>query len=179
MTKAKLYINLAMNTIEKAMGCVKIILSIFRKESGMKLLVEQSLDCKELEIKITCGLMDERLKRLIEQIRLFSFSIMAEKDGVTIPIPLEDIYYFDTVDNKTFLYTEKDVYLCDKKLYELEMQLTGTPFIRVSKNCVLNTSAVLSIRAQLSGRLEATLKNTEKVIISKHYIKDFRDKFEE
>lgn len=145
----------------------------------MKLLVEQSLDCKETEIKITCGLMDERLKRLIEQIRLFSFSVTAEKDGVSLPIALEDIYYFDTVNNKTFLYLAKDVYQCDKKLYELEAQLVETPFIRISKNCILNTTIVTSMRAQFSGRLEATLKNNEKVIISKHYIKGFRDKFEQ
>lgn len=37
----------------------------------------------------------------------------------------------------------------------------------------------ISMRAQFSGRLEATLKNNEKVIISKHYIKSFRDKFEQ
>lgn len=145
----------------------------------MKLLVEQSLDCKETEIKITCGLIDERLKRLIEQIRLFSFSVIAEKDGVTLPVALEDIYYFDTVDNKTYLYLERDVYRCDKKLYELEAQLRDTPFIRISKNCILNTAVVTSVRAQLSGRMEATLKNNEKVNISKHYIKGFRSKFEQ
>ncbi len=145
----------------------------------MKILVEQSLDCKETEIKITCGLMDERLKRIIEQIRLFSFSVTAKKDGVTLPIALENIYYFDTVDNKTFVYVERDVYRCDKKLYELEAQLVDTPFIRISKNCILNTSVVTFVRAQLSGRLEATLNNDEKVIISKHYIKDFREKFEQ
>ncbi|WP_425804413.1 LytTR family DNA-binding domain-containing protein [Desulfitobacterium sp. Sab5] len=145
----------------------------------MKLLVEQSLDCKETEIKITCGLIDERLKRLIEQIRLFSFSVTAEKDGVLLPIALEDIYYFDTADNKTFLYLKKNVYRCDKKLYELEAQLADTPFIRISKNCILNTAIVTSMRAQFSGRLEATLKNNEKVIISKHYIKGFRDKFQQ
>lgn len=145
----------------------------------MKLLVEQSLDCNETEIKITCGLMDDRLKRLIEQIRLFSFSVTAQKDGVTLPIALEDIYYFDTVDNKTFLYVERDVYSCDKKLYELEAQLVDTSFIRISKNSILNTVVVTSVRAQFSGRLEATLKNDEKVIISKHYIKGFRDKFEQ
>lgn len=146
------------------------------KGNGMKLVVEQSLDCKETEIKITCGMMDEGLKRLIEQIRLFSFSVTAEKDGVTIPVALEDIYYFDTVDNKTFLYVAKDVYRCDKKLYELEAQLTDTPFTRISKSCVLNTSVVQSVRAHFSGRMEAELMNGEKAIISKHYIKEFRDK---
>ena len=142
----------------------------------MKLLVEQSLDCKEVEIKITYGYLDDRLKRLIEQIRLFSFSVSAEKDGVLRQIALEDIYYFDTVDNKTFLYDRKDVYRCDRKLYELEEELANTPFIRISKSCILNAAAVSSVRAQLSGRLEATLKNGEKVIVSKHYIRAFRDK---
>ncbi|MBC3889777.1 hypothetical protein GH810_15850 [Acetobacterium paludosum] len=84
----------------------------------MKLLIEQSLIYSETEIKITCSLMDDRLKRLIEQIRLFSFSVTAKKDGVAIAIPLEEIYYFDTADNKTFIYMEDAVYPCDKKLYE-------------------------------------------------------------
>ena len=38
--------------------------------------------------------------------------------------------------------------------------------------------AVESVRAQFSGRLEAALKNGEKVLVSKHYIKSFRDKFQ-
>jgi len=99
--------------------------------------------------------------------------------GMQVPIALENIYYFDSVDNKTFLYVERDVYRCDRKLYELEAQLVDTPFIRISKSCILNIAVVTSVRAQLSGRLEATLKNDEKVIISKHYIKGFRDKFEQ
>lgn len=145
----------------------------------MKLLIEQSLDCKETEIRITCGLMDERLKRLVEQIKLYSFSIMAEKDGVMLPVALEDVYYIETVDNKTFLYLAADVYRCDKKLYEMENILADTAFVRISRNCILNTSMVASVRAQFSGRLEASLKNDERVVVSKHYIKSFRAKFGE
>ena len=33
---------------------------------------------------------------------------------------LEDIYYFEAVDNKVFLYLEKEVYETKLKLYELE-----------------------------------------------------------
>lgn len=143
----------------------------------MKLLIEQSLECSETEIKIICGLMDDRLKRLIEQIKLYSFSVIAEKDGILTPVGLENIYYFEAVDNKTFLYTDREVYRCDKKLYELESQLADTSFIRISKNCILNATVVTSVRAQFSGRLEATLKNDEKAIVSKHYTKEFRDIF--
>jgi len=143
----------------------------------IKLLIEQSLDCKETEIKITCGLIDDRLKKLIEQIKLYSFSVIGFKDGISTPIALENIYYFESVDNKTFIYLNKEVYRCNEKLYELEKSLAGTAFVRISKNCILNISVVNSVRAQLSGRLEAKLSNNEKVIVSKHYIKAFRDKF--
>jgi len=139
--------------------------------------MEQSLNCTETEIKITYALLDDRLKRLVEQIKLYSFSLMAEKDGISIPIALEDIYYFESVDNKTFLYLDKDVYRYNKKLYELEDSLSHTSFVRISKSCILNTLVVASVQAQFSGRIEATLKNGEKLIVSKHYIKGFRDKF--
>lgn len=143
----------------------------------MKLLIEQSLDCKETEIKITCNLMDERLSRLIEQIRLFSFSITGTKDGVASMIPLEQIFYFDSVENKTYLYVEKDVYQCDKKLYELEQLLKDTTFVRISKSCILNAEKVIEVKAQLNGRLEVKLLNLEKVLVSKHYIREFKEKF--
>lgn len=118
----------------------------------MELIIEQSLTWEEVEIKITCGLMDNRLKRLI-QIKLYSFSIMAEKNGITVPVALEDIFYCDSVDNKVFLYKDKNVYLCNKKLYELERSLSETPFVRISKNCILNTAFVESVKAHFSGRL--------------------------
>jgi Response regulator of the LytR/AlgR family len=156
---------------------IKYIYTHAKRGEQVKFIMEQSLDCKETEIKVTYALLDDRLKRLIEQIKLYSFSIMAEKDGITVPIALEDVYYFDSVDNKTFLYFDKDVYRYSKKLYELEDSLSNTSFVRISKSCILNTSVVASVQAQFSGRIEATLKNNEKLIISKHYIKSFRDKF--
>lgn len=143
----------------------------------MKLIIKQSPDCKETEVKITCSAMDDRLEHLIKQIKLHSFSLIAEKDGLQVPVPLEDVFYFESVDNKTFLCLSKDIYRCDKKLYELEEMLDNTSFIRISKNSILNTAFVKSVRAQFRGRLEATLKNNEKVLVSKHYVKGFRDKF--
>lgn len=143
----------------------------------MKLIIEQSLDCKETEIRIICGLMDDRLKHLIEQIRTYTFSIVADDDGASVPVALEKIYYFESVDNKTFLYMDKSVFKCDSKLYELEELLRDTAFVRISKSCILNTAVVESVKAEFSGRLEARLINGEKLIVSKHYIAAFRAKF--
>ena len=143
----------------------------------MKLVVEQSPGCKEPEVKISCSYIDGRLAKLIEHINMFAFSIKVQKDGALLAVALEDVFYFDAVDNRVFLYTEKDVYQCDKKLYEIEAAYENTPLMRVGKSCILNIYCVASVQVQLSGRLEATLKNGEKVLISRHYIKAFRDKF--
>ena len=145
----------------------------------MKLIIEQELSRQEPEIIIRCGLMDERLKRLIEQIKLYSFSVPAKKDGVLRQMPLEEICYFESVDNRTFLYLEHEVLDCDLKLYELEEKLRGTTFVRISKNCILNAAVVAGVRAQLNGRLEAILKNREKLIVSKHYVRGVREKYED
>lgn len=143
----------------------------------MKLTIEQDLSRQEPEIVIRCGLMDERLRRLVEQIKLYSFSLPVRHNGMTRQVPMEEIYYFESVDNQTFLYVEREVYECEEKLYALEERLQGTAFVRVSKNCILNAAVVAGVRAQVNGRMEAVLRNGEKRIVSKHYVKEFREKF--
>lgn len=144
----------------------------------LKLIIEQSLENKEVEITIKCGLIDPKLERLIEQIRLYSFSLTGRKNGHTYIVKIEDIYYFESVDEKTFIYSNEDVFECDLKLYELEKQLLDTSFTRISKSCILNTLKLKSVKAMLNGKLEASLLNNEKVIINRHYVKSVKDKLD-
>lgn len=142
----------------------------------MKLLIDQSPDNEEVEITIKCGIIDAALEQLIAQIRLYSFSVAAKKDGRTYSVGLNDIYYFESVDNRTFLYTEHEVYECDLKLYALEQQLTKTDFVRVSKACILNIKRLKSVCALLNGKMEAELDNAERVIINRHYVEALKRK---
>lgn len=142
----------------------------------MKLTVQETPDCQEIEVLITCREISPHVERIVRQIRLTDTAITARRDGEAFKVYLDDIYYFDTTDNKTFVYMQKDVYQCDKRLYELEQELQSTSFLRVSKKCLLNTAVVESVKAQFSGRMQATLTNGEQVLVSKHYIKAFRDK---
>lgn len=84
------------------------------------------------------------------------------------------VYYFEVVDNKTFLYCKDKVYESKQKLYELEEALAGNDFLRISKSVILNLSKVKILSPALSGRFEATLDNGEKVIISRQYITDLK-----
>ena len=144
----------------------------------MKLIIDQSLDHRDVEITIKCGIIDEQLERLIAQIRLYSFSITGKKDGASHLIRLEDVYYFESTDNRTFLYGEKDVYECGYKLYELEGHLANSHFVRISKSCILNVAKLASVRALLGGKFEAQLSNKEKLIINRHYVQALKEKIQ-
>ncbi|RJE85237.1 LytTR family transcriptional regulator [Paenibacillus sp. 1011MAR3C5] len=144
----------------------------------MKLIIDQSLEHQDVEITIKCGIIDENLERLIAQIRLYSFSITGKKDGRSHLIRLEDVYYIESTDNKTFLYSEKDVYECHYKLYELEEHLANSHFVRISKSCILNIAMLANVRALLNGKFEAQLVNKEKLIINRHYVQAIKDKIQ-
>ena len=143
----------------------------------MKLLIEQSDQYTDAEIVIKCGMLDDRLESIIQHIRLHMFSVAGVKDGETKIFPLGDIYYFDSTDERTFLYLENDVYECSLKLYELEEQLEKANFVRISKSCIVNIMKLDSVRPLLNSRYEAKLENGEKLIISRHYQPGFKRKF--
>lgn len=142
----------------------------------MKLTIEESLDNNEVEITIKCGVMDNRLRRLIETIREYSFSIQCKKNNEIYTIPLEDVYYIESVDKKTFIYCKSEVYETTNTLINLEEKLTNTSFIRISKSCILNISYLQNVTPLWNHRFEATLKNDEKLIITRHYIEELKNK---
>lgn len=143
----------------------------------IRLLIDESEEHDEIEIIIKCARIDERLARLIEQINHYEITLTGKRDARTYSLAAEDLYYFESVDNKSFLYDEKEVYESDLKLYELEQLVDGTHFIRISKNLIVNTTHIESVRALFNGKFEATLTNGEKVIVNRHYVKTFKEKF--
>jgi DNA-binding LytR/AlgR family response regulator len=143
----------------------------------MKLFIEQSGEYNDTEITIKCGIVDERLESIIQQIRLSMFSVLGVKDGETRVIPLGDIFYFESIDERTFIYLQSDVYECSMRLYDLEEQLEKANFVRISKSCILNIMKLDSVRPMMNSRYEAKLENGEKLIINRHYLANFKSKF--
>ena len=82
-------------------------------------------------------------------------------------IPIEKVYYYESVDDKVFAYCEKEVYEVKQKLYEIEN--LSSEYFRSSKSVVLNISMLEFIKPSLSGRFRAFLSNGEEVEISRQY----------
>lgn len=143
---------------------------------GMKLIIEESPDCEETEVRIRCGLMTPELQELVALIRLHSFSVEAKRDGETFYLPLEDIFYFETVDGRTFAYTDDGVYELVLRLHQLEAELTKTSFLRVSRTAVLNVAKLRSVKGLINGRMLGTLENGEQIVINRSYVDALKDK---
>ena len=142
----------------------------------MKINIDQSNNYSEVEITIKCNNIDERLEKLISSIRLYSSTISGKREDKIYFLKPEDVYYFDTVDEKVFIYTAHEVYETSLKLYELEERFAGTSIIRISKSTILNLMKIEYVSSLLNGRIEAVLQNGEKVIISRQYVQAFKTK---
>lgn len=142
----------------------------------MKITIEDRQDGGEDEIIIRCKHVDEHLLKLVYALKAGQEKLTATKGTDIVQVMPKEIFYFEAVDNKVFLYLEKDVYETRQKLYELEERFRGTDFVRVSKSVILNLSKVKTLSPAFNGRFEATMKNGEKLIVSRAYVPVLKEK---
>ena len=102
-----------------------------------------------------------------------SGGIAVVRDRSTFFCKLTQIYYIESVDKRTFVYTRDGCYESRDRLYELEEKL-GTYFVRNSKSMIVNLRKVRNVSAEPGGRMVAFLLNDERVIISRSYVKDIK-----
>ena len=86
----------------------------------MKITINESDELDDIEIVVNCKRVDENLLKMIAAIRAFDKKITGTKEGKVFVLEVDDIYYFESVDKKTFIYLHKDVYESSLRLYELE-----------------------------------------------------------
>lgn len=144
----------------------------------MKITILAPEPGQEDEIIIRCHHLDDKLLAAIDTLKTGTSKIPAfSEKGITMLLP-KDIYYFESVDNKVFAYCEKQVYEVRKKLYELEAELSGTDFLRISKSTIVDLSKIRNLSPGFSGRLEALLRNGERIVISRQYVPALKKKLD-
>ena len=142
----------------------------------MKITIHEDPSAKEMEITIVCAEMTPELEEIIAHIGLIGHTFAGKKDGETFFIPMKDIYYFESVDGKTFFYTEKETYESTARLYKIEESLQNAKFARISKTAIANLSKMRSIKPTENSRLVATLINGEKIVVSRQYVSEIKEK---
>lgn len=144
----------------------------------MKIVINESEDNEEIEVIINCKRIDESLLKVISSIRAFDEKIKGSKDGKIFILDTEKIYYFESVDKKTFIYMNKEVYETSLRLYELEERFSNSDFFRASKSTIINLAKIKEIIPVFGGRVEVILENDEKQIISRQYVPILKKKLD-
>lgn len=142
----------------------------------MKIIIEDALEGQEDEIIIRCHQVDHQLLELIYGVKMNQHKISCSYNGAIYMVNPQDIYYFDAVDNKVFVYCKEKVYETKYKLYEIEELFVHTDFFRASKSSIVNLAKLVHVAPVFNGRFEAVLSNGEKVIISRQFVPELKKK---
>lgn len=66
------------------------------------------------------------------------------------------------------------MYHSQYRLYQLKDKLHEYGFVQISKSCLLNIDILESMRPLFNSRMEATLKNGEKLNINRNYLNEVK-----
>lgn len=128
----------------------------------------------KMQVIIKCQQVDENIHRLKSHIELFDNKLQAKMEGDYQFVDAMDVLYFESVDNRVFLYTENAVMEVKQRLYELEDMLSKQDFIRISKSQIININKIKTLKPELNRTILATMCNGEQLYISRKYVKELR-----
>ena len=130
-------------------------------------------DSKEV-VLICCHEVTDEVREIENFVKMRHGSLSATLDRKQYEIPVTDVYYIESVEGKTFLYTGDSVLETSYRIYELEEMLRSRYFLRTSKAMLVNLMKIQSIQPALNGRFTAVLSSGEKIIISRSYVRSLK-----
>ena len=140
----------------------------------MNVRIEQTGKEQEELVLIRCHAVTEEVRDIAAFAKSRSGSLTASADERQYEVAVTDVCYIESVDGKTFLYTNERVFESAHRLYELEELLKSRHFLRISKSMLVNLMKIQAIQPAFNGRFTAVLRTGEKIIISRSYVKSLK-----
>lgn len=130
----------------------------------------------DTEVIIRAPHLNNDIERMVAMMRMIDMQIAVRKDNETYLLETEKILYIETVDRKTFVYTNSENYESELKLYEIEQELIERDFLRISKNSIVNLRKIKSLKTDVNRKIRITLQNGEQIVVSRMYSDELRKK---
>ncbi len=142
---------------------------------AMKIKLEDA-DISEIEITIRGNLADKNIQHLISVLKenKLTSKILLFAEEKEILVDAGDILYFEVQERKTFAQTINGRYLCRHTLQEILSLFNNQGIVQISKSSLVNIKYVKFLESEFSGNYIITLKNDEKLMVSRFFMKDFR-----
>lgn len=136
----------------------------------MKVTIEEISRELNEEIIIRCHEVNDDILKLLNKLKTEKAVLLGYDEDSIHRLRIADVYYFEAVDNKVFIYCKNKIFESKQKLYELEDICQGKKFFRASKSIIINLTKISFVRPTISGRFEAKLDNGENVAVSRQYV---------
>lgn len=141
----------------------------------MKTEVRRVQEKEDEKVTIECVEITNEVREILTFVQSKGKEITGTADGQYAKLQLSNIFYFEALDEHVFAYTKDKVYEIRCRLYEVEERYQDILFLRISKSVVVNLRKIESITPALNARFMAHLKNGEKLIVSRQYVKPLKD----
>ena len=112
---------------------MQIFQVIFKRGFTVKITIIDKKEDEEDEIIVKCSELDESLLELINSFKKGTAKLSFYQGSKIVFVDETDIYYFESVENRVFAYTESEVYEIKLKLYELEEKYSYSDYFRANK----------------------------------------------
>ncbi len=142
----------------------------------MKIIIESPQPDEEDAVIVRCASPDPKLISMLLAFQTPQAELTGYLNDKIVRLNYQDIYYFEANENRVFAYYHSNVYEIKYKLYELEERFSSLDFVRCSKSMIVNMEKIEYLSPLFSGRMEAHLKNGEKIIISRQYVHSLKAK---
>ncbi len=139
----------------------------------MKLIKTRDENLEENFLELHYDEIDEETAAVLERLRPALKYIEGTIDGKRLTVPLTDMYYFETVDRKTFGYTNNSCLEVKETLQGIIDEYENAGFVRISKSSIVNLYKIKKLQGDLNIRTLIHLKNDECLVMNRGYRTDF------
>ena len=132
---------------------------------------EENLDENYLELHY--DEIDSETAAVLERLRPALKYIEGNVDGKRLTLPLTDMFYFETVDRKTFGYTRDICIEVKETLQSIIDEYENAGFVRISKSSIVNLYKIKRLQGDLNMRTMIYLNNDECLVMNRGYRTEF------
>ena len=137
----------------------------------MKVEVEIDETLEESKIVIFTNKVTNEVQEVINKIKSNeNKAYTGTRDQKVYLLNPKDIFYFYAENQKVLVKTEDGILQVKLKLYEIEEQIIGTNFLRISNSVIANIDKIKNFEITLNGTLCIKFTNGDVEYSSRRYV---------
>jgi DNA-binding LytR/AlgR family response regulator len=142
----------------------------------MKIDIDINKDYTGLEVIVRAPEMTAEVTDLMQRLKNPRVKNLVGKDNQKMfLLNPRDVLLLYSKEQKVFADTMSGTYEVKQKLYELEEELRGDSFVRISKFAIVNVDKIRDIEVFFNGSLVVNLINSKQEFISRRYVSRVRE----